>query len=146
MVLHEAVERGLQVPNHVNFCRQIRQRHKDLKDKEIKKRAEEIALAAIKFYMVRTDPIRDIVFNPEESISFEGETGPYLQYTHARACSILKKAGKVSGKVDYSLLKEAQEQKIVKLLLQFPEKVEESAQYKIHVLCHYLLYLAQAFN
>lgn len=126
--------------------KEIRQRHKDLSAKEVKQRADEIALAAIKFYMVKTDPIRDIVFNPEESISFEGETGPYLQYTHARACSIIRKAGKVSGKVDYFLLKESQDQRIIKLLLQFPEKVEESVQYKIHVLCHYLLDLAQAFN
>ena len=65
--------------------------------------AEKIALAAIKFFMVKIDPIKEFTFNPEESLSFEGETGPYLQYAHARCCSVLKKYGKkVPDNADFS--------------------------------------------
>ena len=126
-----------------------------LPEQEKKKRAEFIALGAIKFFLLRTDAIRDIVFNPEESLSFEGETGPYLQYTHARACAILRKSliegsAQMRRKIDArnaSLLKEDSELKLVTLLSQFSERVDESAQHlRIHILCRYLLDLAQAFN
>lgn len=126
---------------------EIRKRYDSLSEKEIRRRAEMIGLAAIKFFMLRTDAHRDIIFNPEESLSFEGETGPYVQYTHARACSILKKAGKVTGKINDALLTQDKEQKMLTHLMKFPEIVDEAAQqYRPHVLCHYLIELAQAFN
>ena len=124
---------------------EVRSRYTTLSEKEIKHRAEFIALGALKLYILRTDAVRDIVYNPEESLSFEGETGPYLQYTHARACSILAKAGAVKGKVNYRLLTQPSEQAILQLLVQFPAKAQE-AQYKIHILCRYLLDVAQTFN
>ncbi len=127
--------------------KEVRSRHQHLSEKEIKLRSEQIGLAAIKFFMLRTDAVRDIVFNPEESLQFEGETGPYVQYTHARACSILRKAAAVKGKINYALLQTAVEQKLVKMLYAFPEKIEETCQHlKPHLLCRYLLDLAQAFN
>ncbi len=126
---------------------EIRSRHPDLAESEIKHRAEQIGLAAIKFFMLKTDTARDVTFNPEESLRFEGETGPYIQYTHARACSLERKAGKVSGTIKYSRLSGKIEQGIITLLLKFPALVEETAaHYKVHLLCHYLLSLAQAFN
>src|SRR3989338_5352816 len=79
-------------------------RYPALSEKEKQYRAEFISLGAIKFFLTRTDAVRDMIFNPEESISFDGETGPYLQYTHARASSILRKAGKVTGKRNFTLL------------------------------------------
>ena len=127
--------------------KEVRARYKDLSEKEIKKRSEAIGLAAIKFFMLRTDATKDIVFNPEESLSFEGETGPYLQYTHARACSILRKAGKIKGKANFDLLKEPQEQALTLLLSKFPDRIKEATDaYRVHILCRYLLDLAQAFN
>lgn len=129
---------------------EVRARYETLAEKEIKRRAESIALAAVKFFMLKMDAGKDMVFDPKESISFEGETGPYLQYTHARACSILEKAGKVREKnkrqVRYSLLADSREKMIINLLSKFSETVEEAAHYKLHVLCRYLLDLAQAFN
>ena len=126
--------------------KEVRQRYTRLPEKEIKRRAEFIALGALKFYLLRTDPARDMIYNPEESLSFEGETGPYLQYTHARACSILRKA-KRQGKIEYTLLTQPQEDILVKLLAAFPQKVEETAlQRKPHLLCRYVLDLAQVFN
>lgn len=127
--------------------KEVKARFKDLSEKEIKRRAEFIGLGAIKFFMLRTDAIRDIIFNPEESLSFEGETGPYLQYTHARASSILRKAKSKAGKIKADLLMEDSELKVITLLSQFPDRVAEVAEsYKIHLLCRYLLDLAQAFN
>lgn len=127
--------------------KEVEERYKDLSPNEKKYRAEFIALGALKFFLLRTDAVRDIIYNPEESLSFEGETGPYLQYTHARACSILRKAPATKGKVDFTLLHHPQELTIIKLLGEFPGKVKETAeQYKIHSICRYLLDLAQAFN
>ncbi len=127
--------------------KEVRARYKDLSEKEIKHRAEAIMLSAIKFFMIKTDAVRDIVFNPEESLSFEGETGPYLQYTHARTCSVLKKAGKNVKKIDYSLLQAPQEAALVSMLNNFSSTINDAADhYRPHVLCRYLLDLAQAFN
>ncbi|MBI4152120.1 arginine--tRNA ligase [Candidatus Woesearchaeota archaeon] len=127
---------------------EVRSRYPKLSEKEIKHRAEAIMLAAIKFFMVKTDAVRDIVFNPEESLNFEGETGPYLQYTHARACSVLKKAQqKRQQKIDYSQFQEQSELRLIALLSQFLSTVEDAAaHYRPHVICRYLLDLAQAFN
>ncbi|MDO8656095.1 MAG: arginine--tRNA ligase [Nanoarchaeota archaeon] len=126
---------------------EIRKRYQNLAEKEIHQRAEMIGLAAIKFFMLRTDAHRDIVFNPEESLSFEGETGPYVQYTHARSCSIVRKAGKVLGKVNYGVLQQDKEKNIIAHLLNFKNIVDDAARnYRPHVLCHYLIELAQAFN
>ena len=130
-------------------------RYPNMDEKEKQKRAEFIALGAIKFFLLRTDPIRDMVFNPEESISFDGETGPYIQYTHARACSILRKANipqKTTTKstiqnIKYELLTETVEKRIIQHMLQFSAVVEESAtHFKPHILCRLLLDLAQSFN
>jgi arginyl-tRNA synthetase len=126
---------------------EVEKRYTTLSLAEKKRRAEFIGISAIKFFMLRTDAVRDIIFNPEESLSFEGETGPYLQYTHARACSILRKAGKKSVKCDYDLLRDESEFKLTKMLSDFSLKVKEAGDhFKVHVLCRYLLDLAQSFN
>lgn len=132
---------------------EIISRYPNMAEKEKQKRAEFIALGAIKFFLLRTDPLRDMVFNPEESISFEGETGPYVQYTHARACTLLRKAPPSTKKninkknIKYELLKENVEKKIIKLLLQFSSAIEESTtHFKPHILCRLLLDLSQTFN
>ncbi len=132
--------------------KEVRKRYKKLSEKEIKERAEFIGLGAIKFFMLRTDANKDIVFNPEESLSFEGETGPYLQYTHARSCSILRKALKehklkVTKKVNFESFGLEEEKALIKLLYNFPEFVAKANEtYKPHHLANYLISLAQAFN
>lgn len=126
---------------------EVRSRYSTLSEAEIKKRAELIGLAAIKFFMLKTDASRDIVFNPEESLTFEGETGPYVQYAHARACSILRKVAKRGLKLDFSLLCTPSEKALIFLLSQFPLKLEDAAHaQKPHLLCQYLIALAQSFN
>lgn len=69
----------------------------DFSAEELKRLNEVIGLGALKFFLLRVDPRKKMVFNPEESIDFHGFTGPFIQYTHARICSILRKAGTASG-------------------------------------------------
>lgn len=124
----------------------IKERKLDAKKK--KKIIESVTFGAMKFTMLNQDSNREIIFDPEQALSFEGETGPYIQYTYARACSILKKHGsKVKGNVNFSLLKNEEEKKIVKILAEFPEIVERAAlSYKPSLICKELLDLSQSFN
>ncbi|MAF80017.1 arginine--tRNA ligase [bacterium] len=128
-------------------AKEIKKRYPALSKAEQTKRAKAIALAAIKFFMLRIDEAKDLHFNPEESLSFEGETGPYLQYTYARAKSILRKAGKKQVKPDYKLLTENIEKKLVLLIYNFPGVVEKAANtLEPHLLSQHLLETAAAFN
>ena len=131
---------------------EIKKRHSGLSEEKVKERAELIGIGAIKFFMVKTDPVKDIVFDPKESLNFEGETGPYVQYTHARACSILRKAKKdekleAVSQVSFDQFSLAEELAVVRLLYDFPSVVRKAANtYKPHHLAQYLIGLSQAFN
>ena len=111
-----------------------------------------VGVGAIIFADLSNDRIRDIDFDWNRMLSFEGETAPYLQYTHARACSILRKAVKehslgVSPHINFELLQLPEEISVVKKLYAYSEVIEKSAlSYKPHHLAHYLIALAQAFN
>lgn len=76
---------------HQTSFEEIKKRYPDLDDVTAHTRAEQIALWAINFYMLKIDPAKWFVFDPAESLSFEGETGPYVQYTYARCAAILRK-------------------------------------------------------
>lgn len=77
---------------HALAADEVRSRATDISDSDIARRAEKIALAAAKYFLLRVRPNSDIKFNPKESIAFTGDTGPYLLYTYARAQSIFRKA------------------------------------------------------
>ncbi|MEK6964583.1 MAG: arginine--tRNA ligase [Nanoarchaeota archaeon] len=126
---------------------EIQERHQ-LDEKKVMERAIQIGHGALRFFILKYDHVKDIIFNPKESLSFEGETGPYVQYAHARICSILRKYGKpLEKKVDWSLLKEFEESELVKKLAHFEEVAYAAAdQYKPHLIARYLLDLAQLFN
>jgi arginyl-tRNA synthetase len=129
--------------------KEIRKRYRGLPKGEVQRRAKAIALAAIKFFMLRTSEARDIYFNPEESISFEGETGPYLQYTFARAKSILRKAKRPAQdkKANCALLTAEAEKQLVMLLHNFPAVIEKAAlALQPHLLAQHLIETAAAFN
>jgi len=132
--------------------KEIKKRHQELSEKECNSRAEIISLGAIKFFMTKTDATKDIVFNSEESMNFEGETGPYVQYTHARICSILRKSkqehqSSVILTINFSLLNLDEELKILKLIYNFPDVMKKAAEsYKPHHIAQYLISLSQAFN
>lgn len=119
--------------------------------KEIEYKSKAIALAAIKFYMLKFNPKKDFVFKIEKSISFEGETGPYIQYTITRINSLLDKA--VKRGIDINRLKCSSENinsleiEIIKLLSLFKQIIDDSVKaLNPSIICNYLIKLSQAFN
>jgi len=120
---------------------------------ELKKRqnkdqglAEKIALSSLKYHLLKFSTITNITFNPQESISLQGETGPYLQYSLVRANKILIKS-KIKAKIDITLLKEPETIDLIKSLSNFPLILEKSAKtYTTHYLTEYLFKLASLFN
>lgn len=122
-----------------------------LKGKELDFKAEKIALSAIKFFLLMHDLKKDFIFKPEESLSFEGNTGPYLLYTYARAKSILRNAGTLNKKAIMTDLKNAvfeePEKKLLRTLALFNDKVKYCVERRaIHLFAEYLLDLASDFN
>ncbi|MBI2668955.1 arginine--tRNA ligase [Candidatus Woesearchaeota archaeon] len=127
----------------------IEEKNPALRNKE--EVAKQVGVGAIIFADLVNDRIRDVDFDWQRMLSFEGETGPYLQYTHARACSILRKAHDDFGfspspKTHFETLVE-EEKKIITLIVQFPDVIVKAAEsYKPHHLAQYLVSLAHAFN
>ncbi len=127
--------------------KEILERHKKIPKKELQKRAELIGLGAIKFQLLKVDPFKDIQFNPMESVSFDGETAPHVQYSFARAASILRKSKKKQKKPDFSALNHETEKRLLSLMVRYPKEVEESLSSRsLHRLVHFSLELASAFN
>ena len=127
---------------------EVNKRYPDLNDNEKKIRAEKIGLAAMIFYIMKYNHVKGFVFKPDESISFEGETGPYIQYCYARIASIISKSGKqISIDINWDLLNHEKERFLIKQLVYFPEVIDTSERtYNIHLIPQYLLNLCQAFN
>lgn len=133
-VLEEAERRALAV---------IEEKNPDHPAKE--EAARMVALGAIRFAMVKTEPRKQIDFRYAEALSFEGDTGPYVQYAHARAHSILRKAGEW-GEIDLAQAT-PYERELALALLDFEEAVLEAAEEKTpHVLAQYLLDLSASWN
>jgi len=112
--------------------------------------AQTVGVGAVVFGALSVNRIKDVTFSWEEALSFEGETGPYLQYTHARACSILRKAGySPDAGVTFApeRLNEPAALKVVKALYLFPEKVLSAAnEFEPSIISRYLIELAHTFN
>jgi arginyl-tRNA synthetase len=109
--------------------------------------AEKVGVGAVIFYALSSARIKDLVFSYDKALSFEGETGPYLQYTHARCRSVIKKAGQVDGKFDISALDSPSAYEVIKLLNEYDSTVIEAGEkYEPSVISHYLISLAKAYN
>ncbi len=110
--------------------------------------AHNIGVGAVIFSQFSVRRHKDVNFDWDEVLSFEGETGPYLQYTHARLCSLLRNYGKdITSKIDVALLDNVEERRVIELLADFPEIIEDAARtYDPHVIAAYLLRLAAALN
>jgi len=108
----------------------------------------EIVLGAIKYALVRTRIGGDVIYNPEESAAMEGNSGPYLQYAHARACSILSKVNPQSSILNpQSSILDPDERTLVRKLSEYPEIMEKAVfELAPHVICTYLYELSQEFN
>ena len=119
-----------------------------LSKKEIETRSLKIALSAIKYFLLKIDIKKNMIFNPKEAISFEGDTGPYLLYSYARASSILKKSNSKKKKQNNSLENlEIKEIELVKKLEKFPEIVLKSYNtLNPSLIANYSYQLAQIFN
>ncbi len=121
---------------------EIKKRH----NKVSKKLASRISIGAIKYFLLKYDARKDFTFNPTESISFSGETGPYLQYALVRAKKILEKAKSVVPKPNNSL-QTPPEFELAKTLANFPDVVLEAAeQYAPHKLANYAFKLCKLFS
>lgn len=120
---------------------------KDFTATELKELYDTIALGALKFFLLRVDPKKTMVFNPEESIDFHGFTGPFVQYTHARIKSILRKEKATSHKLQAAsgLLK--LERDLIIFLEQYPTIIEQAcAEQNPSVIAIYVFNLAKLFN
>ena len=114
------------------------------KKKEISK---QVAFWAMKFDMLLPDTSKKIIFDANQALSFEWETWPYIQYTYARSCSLLKKWNLDISNIDFSDLNEDTEKNIIIHLAQFGDHISKAAQeYKPNYVARYLLDLAKLFN
>ncbi len=127
---------------------EVSKRYPDLDEAEKQKRAGIIGLGALKFFILKYSPMKGFVFKPDESISFEGETGPYIQYCYARISSIISKSAiEIDKNVIWDLLNHEKELILINQLVYFPEVVEMTEKtYNMHLIPQYLLTLCQAFN
>jgi arginyl-tRNA synthetase len=127
-----------------------RQREQEIEDPETT--AKKISLAALNYYLLQVLPQKEMIFDPRESISFNGNTGPYLQYSCARISSMLKKyeerKGKFkAGKVKTKLFTVAEEWEIIKMAAEFPAKVEQAAKdLNPSIITAFLYELAKLFS
>ena len=127
---------------------ETKKRDKKLSEKKLTKKATKIALAAVKFSILKHDPLKNFVFDLKKSLEFEGDTGPYILYSYVRIKSILRKYGKkVNSKIDYSLLDTKLDKEVLNLLKDYPKIVNNAARdYKPSSIANYLLELASTFN
>ena len=133
-VLSEAVDKTKAI---------ISQKNPELENKD--ETAEAIGVGAVVFGALINGRIKDVVFSVDKALNFDGETGPYLQYTHARCCSILSKGE--AGEADYSTLTDDETFELVRLLSRFDQTVTVAAErYEPSIISRYLIDLAQAFN
>ena len=108
-----------------------------------------IGLGALKYFILKVDPKKKMLFNPKESIDFNGNTGPFIQYTHARIKSILRKAAErgFQGAISPTFEPSAKEIRILKLLNSFPQKIQDAAaDFSPAVIANYSYDLAKEFN
>jgi arginyl-tRNA synthetase len=111
----------------------------------------QLGLGALKYFLLKVDPKKRMLFNPEESIDFQGNTGPFVQYTHARICSMIRKAKEQA--IDFQLQSISDstlsltEQELIYLLGTYKAKIEEAAaQYSPAIIAQYAYDVAKQFN
>ncbi len=144
---------------------EIKERYPELEENVIKKRAFQIGMAALRFFILKYEFSRDFVFDPKQSISFEGETGPYVLYSYARICSIFRKAQSenidvpfnpdtsevnsqfLNSDPNFSLMQSDDEYALISILSKYPNHLRSAAvNRKPHELIRYLFELAQQFT
>lgn len=127
---------------------EVEKRRDDLAEEELASISEAVGIGALRFNMIKVQPEKKITFRWEDALNFEGSTAPFVQYSHARACSILKKAeGSELAEEVWIKLSEPSEIQLLQKLLTFPALMEKAAtERKVHLVPLYLVELASAFN
>jgi arginyl-tRNA synthetase len=108
-------------------------------------------MGALKYFILKVDPVKNMTFNPRESIDFDGNTGPFIQYTHARIRSVFRKAAgsgiPVPEITNTRIVLNEKEKNILKLIHDFPAIIENAAQsYNPSLLANYVYELAREYN
>ena len=118
----------------------------DITEEEQNEIARKVGLGALKYFILKVDPRKNMLFNPEESIDFNGNTGPFIQYTYARIRSVLRKAEQEQAKIGKISLEE-KEVELIQRITEFPNVIRQAGdEFSPAVICNYAYALAQAFN
>jgi arginyl-tRNA synthetase len=126
--------------------KELKNRYENLDDEEMQKRKNIIATGAVNFFILKYDSTKDFTYYPDKSLSFQGESGPYVQYAHARICSILRKQ-KPTNEPKLDLLKLETEKQIINKIRTYEETIHyASKNNKPSTITTYLLELSQLFN
>ncbi len=124
-----------------------KRRGKELSEKKMKEIAEKIGIGALRYNIIKVQPEKDIAFKWEEALNFEGNASPFIQYSHARACSILSKKQDEIKDVDATLLNHDSEIDLIKKLARFPIVIDDACEgCKPHSITNYLFEVASQFN
>ncbi len=136
-VLNKAVEKTKEI---------IMEKNPNLEN--IEEIAKQIGIGAVVFQELSNNRIKDYTFSWERTLNFDGETGPYVQYTHVRTCSVLRKANEVISKdVDFTALTDSDSINVIKEIGNFPKAVKDVIKNnEPHIIARYVVDLAQAFN
>jgi arginyl-tRNA synthetase len=126
---------------------EVSKRSPHLSDKEKRQISEFVGKGAVKYALIAVDPTKPVVFTWDRVLDFEKNSAPYIQYSHARACSILRKASREPENADYSLLTDSMERDIVLTLARFPEVFMDAAEnLRPNAIADYVNTLADKFN
>ncbi len=138
-VLHEAIEKARRI---------IEEKSPDLENKD--EAARQVGIGAVVYADLSNNRIKDIDFSWERALNFDGETGPYVQYTHARCCSLLRKAeaaGIPEAQADFASLADDESQALLRLMGRFPDVIREAAEkYEPSMITRAVTDIAQAYN
>ena len=110
-----------------------------------------IGMGALKYFILKVDPKKNMTFNPKESIDFNGNTGPFIQYTHARIRSVLRKAEEqgidIPETIDPAITLSEKEESLVQMLAEFPDTVKQAGdEYNVSLIGNYVYDLAKEYN
>jgi len=126
---------------------EVSKRSPHLSDKEKRNISNIVGIGAVKYALVEVDPTKPVVFTWDRVLNFEKNSAPYIQYSHARACSIIRRASREPEKPDYSLLKEPLERDLILMLSRFPEIfVEAAVNLKPNLIADFANSLSDKFN
>ena len=120
---------------------------KDMSPEETQEVARIVGLGALKYFLLKVDARKNMLFNPAESIDFNGNTGPFIQYTYARIQSVLRKAGETPDALDADTQVNEKEQRLIQKLAEFPATIQQAARdYSPSDIANYCYDLVKEYN